>query len=139
MSNGFQFYEGNATESAEHARITVRKGGVLVLTQATLDMLGADASHVQVGFNPETRQLALRSSGGDSKGAYRLRSQRNSPSRLVDGKRVFKLHGLAAESSTSYEAEDLGDGLIGFRLPETAADDEPQPKAKPTKRPTASK
>ncbi len=137
--SGFQFYEGNATDSAEHARITVRKGGILVLTQATLDMLGADASHVQVGFNPETRQVALRSTSEGSKGAYRLRAQRNSPSRLVDGKRVFKLHGLEAKSSTSYDTEDFGDGLIGFRLPETTAGDEPQPKAKPTKRRTASK
>ena len=40
MSNGFQFFEGTTTESATAARITVRKGGILVLTRAAIAMLG---------------------------------------------------------------------------------------------------
>ncbi|MEM8996859.1 MAG: hypothetical protein AAGF23_18885 [Acidobacteriota bacterium] len=117
----FQFYEGSTTDSAASARITVRKGGILVLTKATVEMLGDDVEAVQVGYNPETRAIALRPASLDAKGSYRLCGQRNSVSKLVDGKRVFRHHGLIAESSSSYDAESFGDGLIGFTLPETAS------------------
>ena len=116
----FQFYEGSTTDSATSARITVRKGGILVLTKATVEMLGDDVEAVQVGYNPETRAVALRPASLDARGSYRLRGQRNSVSKLVDGKRVFKHHGLVAESSMSYDTEIFGDGLVGFTLPETA-------------------
>ncbi|MEM8994911.1 MAG: hypothetical protein AAGF23_08980, partial [Acidobacteriota bacterium] len=89
---------------------------------------------VQVGYNPETRAVALRPVETDTKGAYRLRDQRNSVSKLVDGKRVFKHHGLTADASTSYDAEDFGDGLVGFTLPDPSAVDAPateQPASKP--------
>ena len=118
---GFRFYEGSTTDSATSARITVRKHGILVLTKATVEMLGDDVEAVQVGYNPETRAIALRPASLDARGSYRLRGQRNSVSKLVDGKRVFKHHGLVAESSMSYDAESFGDGLVGFTLPETAA------------------
>ena len=139
MSNGFQFFEGTTTESATAARITVRKGGILVLTRAAIAMLGDEVAAVQVGYNPETRAVALRSAEAGAKGAYRLRDQRNSVSKLVDGKRVFKHHGLTADASTSYAAEDFGDGLVGFTLPEAAVVDPPaatEPAAEP-KKPTA--
>ena len=116
----FQFYEGSTTDSATSARITVRKGGILVLTKAAVKMLGDDIEAVQLGFNPETRAIALRPASLDARGSYRLRGQRNSVSKLVDGKRVFKHHGLIAKSSMSYDAESFGDGLVGFTLPETA-------------------
>ncbi len=53
-----------------------------------------------------------------SQGRYRLRNQKNSASRLVDGKRFFAHHGLSFEKARSFDAEDFGEGLIGFRLPE---------------------
>ena len=138
-ATGFHFYEGSTTDSATSARITVRKGGILVLTQATVEMLGNDVEAVQVGFNPETRAIALRPASLDARGSYRLRGQRNSVSKLVDGKRVFKHHGLVAEKSTSYDAESFGDGLVGFTLPEiamaetesTSGDTETKPTSKP--------
>ena len=55
--SGFQFFEGT-TESAAAARITVRKGGILVLTRAAVEMLGDDVAAVQVGYNPETRDAS---------------------------------------------------------------------------------
>ncbi|MEM9553691.1 MAG: hypothetical protein AAGC60_05485 [Acidobacteriota bacterium] len=119
-TTGFQFFEGSSTESAKQPRITVRKGGILVLSQATFGLLGDDAEAVQVGYNSETRAIALRKTEPSAKGAYRLRSQRNSVSRLVDGKRVFRHHGLTAEAAATYDAEEFGDGLVGFTLPETA-------------------
>ena len=118
--SGFQFFEGSTTESATAARITVRRGGILVLTRAAVEMLGDDVAAVQVGYNPETRAVALRPAEVGAHGAYRLRDQRNSISKLVDGKRVFKHHGLTADSSTSYAAEEFGNGLVGFTLPEAA-------------------
>ena len=116
MSMGFQFFEGSTTESAEVARITVRKGGILVLTGAAVAMLGEGARQVQVGFNPETRAIGLRAAGDDDRGCYTLRPQKGTLSRLVDGKRVFAHHGLTAERAHSYDAQDFGDGVVGFLL-----------------------
>lgn len=116
MSNGFQFYEGAATESADVARITVRRGGVLILTRAAVEMLGEGVSRVQVGYNPKTRAIGLRGTSGDGKGGYLLRKQANTVSRLVDGKRVFSHHGLTVEKARSYDAQDFGDGVVGIVL-----------------------
>ena len=44
MSNGFDFYEGTASENTT-PRITVRKGGQLVLTSGAVDMLGDDEAY----------------------------------------------------------------------------------------------
>ena len=49
MSNGFKFYEGITSENSAAPRVTVRKGGVLVLTQAAVDLLGDGVTHVQLG------------------------------------------------------------------------------------------
>jgi hypothetical protein len=116
MSNGFTFFEGTTTESAEVARITVRKGGILVLTAAAVGMLGDEVERVQVGFNPETGAIGLRAAAEGAAGSYRLRQQKGTPARLVDGKRVFAHHGLTADKARSYEAEDFGDGVVGFVL-----------------------
>ncbi len=35
----FQFFEGTDTESTAVAKITVRRGGILVLTQKAVEML----------------------------------------------------------------------------------------------------
>ena len=131
MSTGFQFYEGTMTDSASSPKITVRRGGVLVLTSATVAMLGDDVTHVQIGFNPETKAIALRSADEDSQGSYRLRAQKNSVSRLVDGKRVFKHHGITATKSRSFDAEDFGEGLVGFRMNDIEPDADGSVRAKP--------
>ena len=81
----FDFYEGPASDSTSHPRITVRRGGVLILTRAAVEMLGEGVSRVQVAYNPKTRAIGLRGMSGDGKGGYLLRKQANSVSRLVDG------------------------------------------------------
>ena len=117
MSNGFQFYEGTTSDSATTPKITVRKGGVLILTKAAVDMLGEDVTHVQIGYNEKTRAVGIRRATEDARGRYRLRSQRNSPSRLIDGKRLFMHHGLIAEKARAFNVEKFGDdGIIGFTL-----------------------
>ena len=118
MSNGFQFFEGTRRESNTAPRITVRRGGLMVLTPAAVEMLGDGATHVRIGFNPKTKAVAICNAPEEGNGRYRLRSQKNSASRLVDGKRFFAHHGLSFEKARSFDAEDFGDGLIGFRLPE---------------------
>ena len=68
--------------------------------------------------------VGIRPAGEDAKGRYRLRSQANGHSRLVDGKRFFSHNGLTATKARHYPAEELGDGIIGFTLaeePETDA------------------
>ncbi len=136
----FEFYEGHATHSATAAEITVRRGGVLVLTAATVEMLGKGTTHVQLGFNPSSRAIGLKAASEGVRGAYRLRTQSNSVSRLVDGKRLFAHHGLNAEKAQRFGAEDFGNGVVGFRLPEatevTAKPSKPaaRPKARSAKK-----
>jgi len=120
MSNGFQFFEGTRRESNTAPRITVRRGGLMVLTPAAVEMLGDGATHVRIGFNPKTKAVGICNAPEEGNGRYRLRNQKNSRSRLVDGKRFFAHHGLSFEKARSFDAEDFGDGLIGFRLPEAA-------------------
>ncbi len=130
MSTDFEFYEGPTTDSTSHPRITVRRGGLMVLTRAAALMLGEGATHVQIGYNPETRAIGLRAADDKTRGSYRLRQQRNSVSRLVDGKRVFAHHGLTVDKARSFDAQDFGDGVVGFVLEDPA---EPAPSEAPAK------
>ncbi len=118
MSNGFQFFEGTRRESNTAPRFTVRRGGLMVLTPAAVEMLGDGTTHVRIAFNPKARAVGISSAPEEVSGRYRLRTQKNSRSRLVDGKRFFAHHGLSFEKARSFDAEDFGEGLIGFRLPE---------------------
>ena len=79
----------------------------MVLTKATVDMLGTDVTSVQVGYNPKTRAVGIRAAETDGPGSYLLRQQGKSVSRLVDGKRVFAHHGLKVEKAASYDARGL--------------------------------
>lgn len=63
MTSDFAFFEGSRNEGATDPTVTVRWGGVLVLTPATVEMLGEDVESVQIGFNPKTRALGIRGSG----------------------------------------------------------------------------
>ena len=130
----FDFYEGPATDSTSHPRITVRRGGLMVLTQAAVEMLGEGASQVQIGYNPETRAIGLRAADNGARGSYRLREQRNSVSRLVDGKRVFAHHGLTVDKARTFDAQDFGDGVVGFVLEDGSdGESEPAPAKAPAK------
>jgi len=126
----FQFFEGTDTESTAVAKITVRRGGILVLTQKAVEMLGEGVTHVQVGYDTKSRAIGLRGAEPGTRGCYRLRQQGKSVSRLVDGKRVFAHHALKAEKAQSFEAQEFGDGVVGFTFPESEA---PAEASTPTK------
>ena len=116
----FQFFEGHQTVSNSVAKITVRKGGVLVLTQAAIDMLGDGVAAVQVGYDPEKKAVGVRAAADTADGAYKLRAQKSGAARMVNGKRLFALHGLTVETAESFDVENFGDGVIGFRLDKAA-------------------
>jgi len=46
MTQEFELYEGSATESASVPRITVRRSGQMILTQAAVDLLGDEVAFV---------------------------------------------------------------------------------------------
>ena len=140
MNNGFEFFEGIASENSAAPKVTVRRGGVLVLTQAAVDMLGDGITHVQLGFNEKTKAVGIRPAAEDTKGRYLLRPQKNGASRLVDGKRFFAHQGVALETARRFDVEEFGDGIVGFHLTEPevtdAEDHEPaKAPAKGTKKP----
>ncbi len=115
MSQGFEFFDGSAAQNKD-PRITVRRGGQLILTPAAVQMLGDGVTHVQLGFNAETGAVGLRPAAEDSSRKYSLRKQKNSSSRLVDGKRFFTYHKMTPDEPHTFDAEDLGNGIVGFYL-----------------------
>ena len=116
MTNEFEFFEGAATESNTSPKITVRRGGHLVLTHAAVELLGAGTTHVQIGFNAKTGAVGIRAADEEARGRYRLRTQKSALSQIVDAKRFFKHHGLPLGKARSFEVEDFGGGIIGFIL-----------------------
>ena len=139
MNNGFEFFEGIASENSTAPKVTVRRGGVLVLTQAAVDMLGEGVTHIQLGFNEKTKAVGIRAAAEDAKGRYLLRAQKNGASRLVDGKRFFAHQGVALETARRFDAEAFGDGIIGFHLiepnePEIADAEDHEPAKEPAER-----
>ncbi len=85
-------------------------------------MLGEGVEAVQVGFNPETRAIGIRAADEATQGRYRLRAQGHGTRRLVDGKRLFALHGVTIEKAQTFDAEDFGDGIVGVMLPAAEAE-----------------
>ena len=114
MTTGFQFFEGTRS-TTQSPQVTVRRSGQMVLTPAAVAMLGDDATHVQFGYDPDTRTVALRSAPKSAKGRYRLREQSNGSS-LVDGRRFMAHYELQVEKAQRFPAEELADGMVGFRL-----------------------
>jgi len=115
-THGFNFYEGSTSAHSKEPRITVRRGGLMVLTPATVDLLGDSVTHVQLGFNPKTKAVAIRHAADDAKGRYRIRRQKNSPMLIVGGKKFFAHHDLPVNKAATFDAEQIGDGLVGFSL-----------------------
>ena len=66
--------------------------------------------------NEKTKAVGIRSVPEDAKGRYRLRSQPNGVSYLVDGKRFFAHHGVTLEKAQGFAVEDFGGGVVGFRF-----------------------
>jgi hypothetical protein len=120
MTNSFHFFEGTRS-TTQSPQVTVRRSGQMVLTPAAVAMLGDGATHVQFGYDPDTRTVALRSAPNGAKGRYRLRSQANGSS-LVDGRRFLGHHGVKVEKARSFPAEAFGAGIMGFRFGQGAGD-----------------
>ncbi|NJL27045.1 MAG: hypothetical protein HC897_03760, partial [Thermoanaerobaculia bacterium] len=121
MTNEFEFFEGAATESNASPRITVRRGGHLVLTHAAVEQLGAGVTFVQLGFNAKTGAVGIRAADEAARGRYRLRRQKSALGHIVDAKRFFRHHDLPLGKARSFEVEDFGGGIVGFRLDTQAA------------------
>ncbi len=124
MSTDFEFYQGNEIENTA-PKITVRKGGQLVLTSGAVAMLGDDVDHVQIGYDAKTKLVGIRGAGEDAQGRYRLRSQKTGGSRLVTGKRFFAHNGLTIEKARTFDAEAFDGGIVGFQLTEPAEAEAP--------------
>ncbi len=73
MSNdGFEFFEGTTSTSSTTPRVTVRRAGQLILTQAAVDLLGDGVTHVQLGYNPKTKAVGIRPAAGLGKRSARV-------------------------------------------------------------------
>ena len=142
ITPSFEFFQGAASESASKPRITVRRGGLMVITKAAADMLGEGVDHIQLAYDRNTGAVGMRAVEKGTSGCYRLRSQRKSASRIVGGKRFFSYHEIDTAQATTYEAQDFGDGIIGFVITADAETDADAPvdiSTKTTTKTTAAK
>ena len=108
MGTEFEFFEGTATVNSTTPRVTVRKAGQLVLTEAAVAMLGEGVEHVQIGYNGKSCVVGIRSAAAEVRGALKLRAQPNGRSRLVNAKRFFAHRSLAVDKARGLEVEDFG-------------------------------
>ena len=122
VNNGihFDFFEGATNLRSNAPRITVRRGGVLVITPAALELLGDDVEFVQIGIDPKNNAIGIRKSLEGGRGRYRLQNQKSSRSKLIGSKRFFAHHGINADKAQTFDAELLTEGIIGFHLPQVA-------------------
>ncbi len=116
----FEFFEGGISVSSTRPQITLRRGGVIVITRAAAVMLGDAFTHVQLAYNPKSRAIGLKAATADTPGSYLLRPQTKGPNRLIGGKRFFNHHGLDITKASTHEATDFGNGIVGFILPAPA-------------------
>lgn len=117
----FEFFEGTTTVNSSSPRVTVRKSGQLVLTEAAVALLGEGVEQVQIGYNDKARAVGIRPATEGGRGVLKLRAQPNGRSRLIDAKRFFAHHSLTVEKARGIEVEEFGGGVVGFRLPEEVA------------------
>ena len=137
----FEFYEGNLSESSATPRITIRRGGLMVVSRAAAEMLGDDVSHIQFAYDRLNGAIGIRAATAETAGSYRLRTQRKSPTRLVGARRFLKYHEIKTEKATTFEVRDFGNGIIGFRIEgePTAAKTDGAEKGSSSKKPTRRK
>ena len=57
----FVFFNGSQTVNDSAPKITLRRGGLIVLNSGAVNMLGNDVSHVQLGYDAEKRAIGIRS------------------------------------------------------------------------------
>ena len=137
----FEFFQGTLSESSTSPRVTVRRGGLMVITRAAVDLLGDDVSRVQLAYNRKTGDVGIRAASDDMPGSYLLRTQPKSPSRLVSGKRFFQHHSLPVEKAQTFPVREFGNGIIGFQFQDVPEEEQTSvPKAAPaTRKATARK
>ncbi len=134
----FEFYQGTTSENTA-PKITIRKGGQLVLTSGAVEMLGDDVDHVQIGYDRRTKVVGIRGAGEDAQGRYRLRTQKTGSNRLVTGKRFFNHYGLTIDKARTFDAEAYDGGIVGFELTEEPVEAETPAPAVPAKKAPAKK
>ena len=114
----FVFFDSSQTSKSMTPKITVRRGGALVINHKAAEMFGKDVTHVQICYSVKTKAVGLRAAKPDTEGAFRMQKHKNiNNGFLVNAAKMFKYHGLEIERATSFDVEDFGDGIYGVTLP----------------------
>ena len=129
ITPSFEFFEGIVSERASKPRITVRRGGLVVITRAAAELLGDAVELVQLAFDRATGAVGIRAAAKGAPGAYRLRAQYKGPNWTVGGRRFFDHYGIDTGKATTFDVTDFGDGIIGFVTTAEGASTTASPKA----------
>lgn len=84
----------------------------MVLTSGAVDMLGDGVEFVQLAYNRVKGIVGIRSADESGKGRYRLRTQKDSGSCLITGKRFFSHYGLTIDKARTFDAEEFTDSIV---------------------------
>ena len=115
MSANFEFFVNSQTPKNNDPRITVRRQGVLVLTEKAAKMLGENVEYVQIGYDAKSRSVGIRAADSNASGRYRMRDLKNATF-LVNAKPMFKHYNVEIDRAQSYDVEVFDKGLIGVTL-----------------------
>ena len=120
----FEWYSASRrTEAAPACSVT--RSGVMTLSHAAAWALGFPVA-VQLGYNAELRQLALRPASPGQPGALALRRRAQARSGQAAARRLSARHvlcyfGILPGTNRWYSLEEAGDGVFALSL------DHPQP------------
>ena len=115
--NDFVFFDSSKASKSMSPKITVRRGGALVINEKATAMFGDGVTHVQICYSGKTRAVGLRAAEPEDPGTFRMQQHKNIKGCLVNAGPMFKHHGLEIERATSFDVEDFGDGIYGLTLP----------------------
>ena len=134
--SGFKWFAGGSRGARSFPTCSLTKSGSMTLNDVAVEMLG-EPEAVQIGYNPERKQVGMRISERGEPGALALRPVRKpdgteSGSRSIYARSVLMYYGLLPEENGTFRLTDIGDDVYALSL------SDPLPRSR-TGRPTHDK
>ncbi len=127
-----ELFRGRTRRQPDELSLTLQRGGRFVISQTVVDLMG-DPPKVELLFNQDTQQMAIRAAVPGSAFAYPLRRHQRPSTRLITGNRFTSYYGIARDATRRYKA--TWDGamlLVDLTQPLGADEPQPSPDAQPS-------
>lgn len=98
--HGLELFTGRARYELS---VTLQRGGRFIFNQAVADLMG-DPPTVELLFDRNTQQMAIRPATPDSAFAYPLRRHQRPSTRLISGRKFMTHYGISRDVTRRYKA-----------------------------------